>query len=54
MDSPAEQLSVSPVEATIDVVVLVAPTRSTVRDQFLRTVAELESAGPLRRRTDIR
>ncbi len=45
MDAPAEQLSVSPVEATIDVVVLVAPSPSTVRDQFLRTVAELKSAG---------
>src|SRR3954447_12822053 len=41
----AEQPSVAPADVPVDVIVLVAPSRSTARDQFLRTIAELKSGG---------
>jgi hypothetical protein len=41
----AEHPSVSPVEAPTDVIVLMAPPRSTSCEQLLRTIAELKSGG---------
>jgi hypothetical protein len=39
------QPSMSAVDAPIDVIVLIAPARSTSYDQFLRTIAELKAGG---------
>jgi len=39
-----EHVSASP-DAPLDVIVLIAPSRGAPADQFLRTIAELKSAG---------
>jgi response regulator RpfG family c-di-GMP phosphodiesterase len=40
-----EYPSAAPADEPIDVIVLIAPSPSTSRDQFLRTIAELKSDG---------
>jgi hypothetical protein len=40
-----EHATQPPADTPLDVIVLIAPSRSTSGDQFLRTIAELKSAG---------